>query len=224
MMKNRKDRLEELEEFDVHAKLDKRLQLVGWIILLLTVFSLVILAIVSGMISYNEAVESGISGIPLTLEYGLILFITTLISLTVIFILSSVFFWKPMKEHLKIRKENIETNIDAASYTRKVAEAEYSKAASKNKAAKDEAKQLMSQTKELANKERREILDRAKAEQDQLIERARTQIEKEKEQLKDEIRQEIISTSMVAAEKILEKELDANSNEKMVEELLNSIK
>ena len=223
-MVTREERLENLEEFEVHKKLDKRLQFVGWIILLLTVFSLVVLAIVSGMISYNEAVESGISGIPLTLEYGLILFFTTLMSLTVIFILATVFFWKPMKEHLKIRKENIEANIDAASYTKKVAETEYAKAAHKNKAAKEEAKQLMSHAKELANKEKREILDKAKTEQDQLIERSRSQIEKEKEQLKDEIRQEIISTSMVAAEKILEKELDANSNEKMVEELLNSIK
>lgn len=223
-MKTREQRLEELEEFEVHQKLDKRLQFVGWIILLLTVASLVILAIVSGMISYNEALETGITGIPITLEYGLILFIATLISLAIIFILATVFFWKPMKNHLKIRKENIETNIDAASYTRKVAEQEYIKAANKNKGAKEEAKQLMSQTKELANKEKREILEKAKYEQDQLIERSRAQIEKEKEQLKDEIRQEIISTSIVAAEKILEKELDENANQKMVEELLNSIK
>lgn len=211
-------------------KSDTLLKVVGWIILIITLVCVVLLAIVGGIMSFEEMKEASNegggmpAGIPLSLHYALSLFIATLISFGIVFLLAAKFFWKPMKDHLEIRKQNIETNIDAASYSRKEAQKELEDAKKSKKQIKDKAEVILAESKTLANKERREILDQAKREQDALIERTREQIEKEKEQLKDDIRNEILSTSLLAAEKIIEKQLDAEANTKMINELLDSLK
>ncbi len=219
-----KDRLKELEHIN-SSKLDKKLKAIAWTILIFTVISIVILALVSGYLGFVEAKETGaMPGIPLSLQYALALFVATLISLFIVFGLTAIFFWKPMKQHLEIRKTNIETNIDAASYTKTAAENNWKEAKLAKSKVKEEAKEIISNSKNLADKERREILEKAKKEQENLIQKTREQIEKEKEQLKDDIRQEILSTSLVAAEKILEKELNADTNKKMINELIDSLK
>ncbi len=229
-MEDNRRRLEEInEKLDrVHGdRLETKLRLIGWVILLFTVVSIVLLALVSGYVSYKELAEGegGMpGGIPLSLEYALSLFIATLISLFVIFLITAIYFWRPMKQHLQVRKQNIETNIDAASYTRKAAEANWLESKEAKINAKSEASKLLAEIKLKADKERRETLEQTKREQDLLIEKTREQIEKEKEQLKDDIRNEILSTSLLAAEKIIEKELDANTNQKMIDELINSLK
>ncbi len=223
-MKTNKERLENLEYIE-SDKLDKKLRVIAWIILILTLASIVTLAIVSGYIDFTEAQEtSAMPGIPLSLKYAGILFLSTLIALLIVFILTAVFFWTPIKKHLELRKNNITTNIDAASYTRQVAENNWREAKEAKSMVKSEAKEIISDSKAQAEKERKEILDKAKNEQDILVEKTREQIEREKEQLKDDIRQEILSTSLVAAEKILEKELNAEANNKMINELLDSLK
>ncbi len=209
------------------AKLNPLTKLVGWLILLFTVGSIIILAIVSGLVSYKELAEGGTgmpAGIPLSLQYALALFFATLIALAIIFALTTIYFWKPMKEHLEVRRTNIETAIDATSYAKKAAERNWLEAKNEKTKIKEEARTIIADTKIEADRERRKILDAAKKEQELLVERNREQIEKEKAQLKDDIRNEILSTSLIAAEKIIEKELDAEANQKMVNELLESLK
>lgn len=224
------DKLEEIESKLTHIHGDRnemKLRVIGWIILIFTVISITTLALVSGYVSFKEMSEgsSGMpAGIPLSLKYALALFISTLISLAIVVALTSIYFWRPMKEHLQVRKSNIETNIDAASYTRQVAESEWLKAREAKKQVKEEGKEIISQFKTQADKERKSILEQTKKEQNLLIEKSREQIEKEKEQLRDDIRKEILSTSLLAAEKIIEKELNSDANEKMINELLNSLK
>lgn len=223
-MKTNKERLEELEIYN-SGKIDAKLRVAAWIILIFTVISLVVLAILSGVMGYKEISESGMpGGIPLSLQYALVLFFATLIAMTIITIIAAVFFWKPMKNVLEARKLTIENNIESASNANLAAEANWKEATIAKKEVKEEAKAIIAESKTSADKERREILDKTKDEQDLLIEKSREQIEKEKEQLKDDIRNEILSTSILAAEKILEKEIDENVNSKMVNELLDALK
>ncbi len=208
-------------------KVDGIVRFIGWIILIFTVISIVVLALVSGYISFTELAESesGMpAGIPLSLEYALALFISTLIALSVVFMLVTIYFWKPMKEHLEVRKNNIEANIAAASHSQAAAENKWAEAKQAKAKVKEEAKEIIAESKLEADRERRRILDQTKNEQNSIIEKSREQIEKEKAQLQDDIRKEILTTSLLAAEKIIERELDAAANEKMVNELLEALK
>ncbi len=223
-METNKERLEKLETIE-SDKLDKKLKAIAWTILIFTVISIIVLAITTGILSYKEMAEGmGIAGIPLSLKYALALFIATLISMGIVTALVAIFFWKPMKENLKVRKDNIATNIEAANYTKKVAEANWAEAKAEKAKIKAEAKDILSTAKQNAEKERKAILDKAKVDMDLAVERNRKDIEAEKEQLKDDIRNEILSTSLLAAEKILEKEINSDANNKMINELLDSLK
>jgi|GEM_PF-3249542 len=42
--------------------------------------------------------------------------------------------------------------------------------------------------------------------------------------MKEDIKNEIVSTAIIAAEKIIEKNLDSKNNQKMVEELIENLK
>ncbi len=219
------------EEIQVQAnKVEGFIKLVGWIILIFTVLSIVILAFVSGYISFSEMAEAAEdgggmpAGIPLSLEYALALFVSTLISLSVVFMLVAIYFWRPMKEHLEIRKSNIAANIEAASHSQVAAENKWAEAKRAKLEVKEKAKEIIAESKVEADRERRKILDQTRAEQNSIIEKSREQIEKEKAQLQDDIRKEILSTSLLAAEKIIEKELDSDANKKMVNELLEALK
>ncbi|BDU67389.1 MAG: hypothetical protein TYPL_0420 [Candidatus Tyloplasma litorale] len=201
------------------------LRFFGWLILIFTVLSLVVLSIVSGVISYQEVIEgTGVGGIPLSLQYAGALFLATLIALLVIFLLVKKFFWKPMNDHLKIRKENIETNIELSSYKNKIAEKELKDSLEQNRKAKIEANKIIENSKIVANKHKKMILEELKEKTNKIIEQSREQIEKEKKLMEEDIREEIISTSILMAEKIIQKNLNSESNKEMIDELLKSLK
>lgn len=204
---------------------DKIIDYIGWAILILTVISLVILAIFGGVITYNEAVDgsTGVAGIPLSLQMALALFIGTLITMGIVALLVYHFLWEPLNNQLEIRKENIKTNIDAASFKNKEAEKSYQEALLIEKEANKEAKNIIDEGKKEANSQKRNILNESKQQSEKIIIDGRNQIEKEKSQMSEEIRKQIIETSILAAEKIIEKELDQSVNNKMIDELLNEL-
>lgn len=233
-IKNRNNKnkifLEE-EKYLIEMNKDKRkmenkdtfLKIFSWVMLIVTVLSVMVLAIISGVMTYNDSVSSGIpAGIP-GLQLSMSLFFATFIALIIIFIISTYFFWKPMKEHLEIRKTNIETNISAASYKNKEAEEHLIKSASTEKTARITAKEIVAASKQEANDEKRSIISEAKEQTDKIIEQSREQIVKEKKQMQEEIKLEILQTSLLAAEKIIEKNMDSKKNIQMIEELISKL-
>lgn len=205
-------------------KKDKIIEIIGWIILTLTVLSLIALSITAGIISFNELEAGDVAGVPVGIEFAFAMFIATLFALAVVFALVYFFLWEPMNNHLEKRTTNIETNIDAASYKNKEADKNYEKSLKTEKEANREAKEIIGESKQIAVKQKREILNETKLESAKILEQSRSQIEKEKDQMRQEIKQEILETSLIAAEKIIEKELDSDVNNRMIEELISELK
>lgn len=205
---------------------DKVLRFFGWAILVITLISLVILAIYGGISSYNEITADdgmGIAGIPLSLEYALALFISTIISILIIFAITYFFIWKKIKDHLDVRKENVRTNIELAAYKNEKAEKEYEHAKKIVSNANNEAKKILDEVKINANDEKKTILDDAKKQSEKIMSSTQKQIKEEKKSMEDDIKKEIIETSILAAEKIIEKKMNSATNKKMIEELIESL-
>ncbi len=76
----------------------------------------------------------------------------------------------------------------------------------------------------LGAKEREAILSAAKAEAHTLIDQARVEIEAQTEKAVEAVRKEVINTTMLAVKKVIGKEADAQTNAKLVEDLLKDIK
>lgn len=203
---------------------ERNINIFGYIVLSITVISLVILAICSAIFGYREAIDMGVAGVPLSVQYALALFIATLISILIILIIVKKFFWKPLNNHLESRKENIASNINEASLKNEESKLNYEKSLKEKEKSKKNAKEIIEASKKEAILKKREILDDAKKQSEKILEQSRNQIEKEKIQMMQEIKNEIIETSLMVAEKIIEKEIDNKTNEKMIEELLLSLK
>ena len=105
------------------------------------------------------------------------------------------FFWKPIKKNIDTRREYIKNNIDEAGKLN--AEAE-------------------------AHLVRQNIINNANEEANRKIKLAEEQIVKEREEAKQEIHDEIINVALMAASKIVEREINKEDNEKLVEDFLNS--
>lgn len=176
-----------------------------------------------GFYTWTESSESGYVGIP-ELSLSLSLFFATLIALALIFSLTFFFFWEPMKEHLIKREENINTNIDEAFNKNKEADEILIRSKETEQASRAKAKEIVNESKKEAVVVKNEIIDDSKKKSESMINKSREQIQKEKDSMSDDIRKEILETSILAAEKIIEKELDKDANERMINELIESIK
>ena len=134
------------------------------------------------------------------------------------------FFWKPIKKNIDTRREYIKQNIDNAGKLNVEAQANLEKSHKTIKDATVEARRIKENAEAEALLARQNILDKAKDEAEQKLKVAEEQIKKEREEAKQEIHDEIINVAMMAASKIVEREINKEDNEKLVEAFLNENK
>ena len=120
-------------------------------------------------------------------------------------------FWKPIKK-----------NIDEAGRLNEEAQLNLENSNKRIKDANVEARRIKENAETEALLARQNILDQANEEASRKIKLAEEQIIKEREEAKQEIHDEIINVAMMAASKIVEREISKEDNEKLVEDFLNS--
>lgn len=89
--------------------------------------------------------------------------------------------------------------------------------------ARSEAQEILAGAKSVAQKEREQLLAKTREEQDQLLERARREIEGEKEKAILALRREAVDLSIAAASKLVESNLDSDTNRRLVLDYLTSL-
>lgn len=89
--------------------------------------------------------------------------------------------------------------------------------------ARSEAQEVLAGAKAVAQKEREQLLAKTREEQEQLLERARREIEGEKEKAILALRREAVDLSIAAASKLVEANLDSDTNRRLVLDYLTSL-
>ena len=195
----------------------------AWTAVIFVVLFTIFMVIVGGFISdYEIKDKGGIIGVPLAMPIAVL--IGTVVSLGAVLVMTWYFSWDPINEKLEARKKSIQKNIDDAK--EKLIQAEMNdKISFENlKKSKTQSIDIIASSKKEGNNLKKEIIDSTKKQSETIISNSREQITLEKKQMQDEIKDEIISTSILAAEKIIEKELDDSKNQEMVIELINKLK
>lgn len=149
--------------------------------------------------------------------------VITIVNFLILVALLRHFLYKPVLNMLAKREEQIEGAISGAS------------------AEMDEAQRLKKEYTELLAQSRNEaqnIIDRARKQGDQMvlaaedkanqeaaaiIERARAEIELERETMYNEVRAQMATLAILAAEKLLEKNLDSDTNRKLVNDFVAKV-
>ena len=118
------------------------------------------------------------------------------------------------------REELVASEIDAAEKARKETHALLEEQKALLKEARTEAQTIIEGAKKQADANREEIVSAARAEAARLKEAAVRDIEAEKEKAIAAVREEVVSLSVLAASKVLEKEISEADNSALIKETI----
>lgn len=142
--------------------------------------------------------------------------IYTLVNLLLLYVLFRIFLFKPLNRVLDQRKNLVQSSLDKAENSaQKAAELER-QYQDKLQIAKDEADEIIRQAKAQASQIREQMQKQTQEELQQQREKLQEQIALEREKTMKDARGEIAMLAMLAASKILEREIDTNQDNDMI--------
>lgn len=148
----------------------------------------------------------------------------TIVNFLILAFLLAKFAWKPLLKSLKEREDKIANDVASAQQARNEAQRIQKELEARLESIAKESSAKLKEAAALGAKEREAILSAAKAEAHTLINQARAEIEAQTEKAVEAVKKEVINTTMLAVKKVIAKEADAQTNAKLVEDLLKDIK
>ncbi|ABZ83474.1 ATP synthase f0, b subunit [Heliomicrobium modesticaldum Ice1] len=150
-------------------------------------------------------------------------FLAMLISfLILVFILQQVAF-KPILKALDERRQKVEESISRAENDLEEANRMRAENAAELAKARQEAHDLIARATKVGEEKAQEIVAAAQAEANRLKEKAVADIQREKEKALEELRSHVVNLSILAAEKVIRKNLDEPTQRQLVDEVINEV-
>ncbi|KXZ17065.1 ATP synthase F0F1 subunit B [Bacillus nakamurai] len=146
-----------------------------------------------------------------------------LLAMLILLALLKKFALGPLLNIMKQREDHIAGEITSAEERNKEAQQLIEEQRVLLKEAKQESQSLIENAKKLGEKQKEDIIQAARAESERLKEAARTEIVKEKEQAVSALREQVASLSVLIASKVIEKELDEQAQEKLIQDYLKEV-
>jgi F-type H+-transporting ATPase subunit b len=126
-------------------------------------------------------------------------------------------------EAVEAREKSLSDAIEAAKKDRDEAAALLAEHRKTLEATRDEVQKIMTDARASAEKVREDIVEQAHREQQTVLERARAEIGAERDRAMIELRKQTVDLAVRAASKVIERNLDVESNRAVVESFLASI-
>jgi F-type H+-transporting ATPase subunit b len=164
-----------------------------------------------------EAAKPGL----LTPSGGLMVW-TLVIFGAVLFILAK-FAYPKILQAVEAREKALEDAIAAAKRDREEAAALLAEHRKAIEAMRDEAQKIIADARATGEKVRTDVIEQAHREQQSMLERARAEIIAERDRAMAELRKQTVDLAVRAASKVIERNLDAESNRAIVESFLSTI-
>ena len=158
---------------------------------------------------------------PFGLEYGLIIW--TWVVFIALFLLLRRFAWPAILRLAEERERNITRQLEEAEKMNAEAKEALAEHQRLLAGARDEASKLVAEAKAVAEKERKNLLEKARLEQEQILDRAKREIQAERERAVADLREQAVELSLAAASRLVEHNLDDAANRKVVVDFLGSI-
>ena len=90
--------------------------------------------------------------------------------------------------------------------------------------ARAEVRKLIAEGRMTGEKLRADLVEKARAEQQEMLDRAKREIDREKERAIIELRRDAVEMAIAGAGKVIEQNLDSEKNRRLVEGFLSSLK
>lgn len=180
--------------------------------------------------TYNRLVENGLEGMEIKVYgYGKIIAPNAtapfvLLNFLILVVLMHKFGWKRLIKILDERARRIKGDLDSAKSTREKAQATLSEYTKEMSEARKERSGLIEDGRRLASEEQQKILTQAETQAQRLAQRAQEQITAQESAARKKLSQQIGEISASLAERILAREIDKKTHQKLVDEFLEDLK
>jgi F-type H+-transporting ATPase subunit b len=133
------------------------------------------------------------------------------------------FAFGPVQKIIDDRRDRIRSSIDEADRAREEARTLLEEHRQLVAQAKSEAEAILSETRKLADIQRERMREETEEDRQRRLEETKRQIEQATSQALAEIRREVGSLSLLAAEKITRKTLSSSDQQRLIDEALSEI-
>jgi len=158
----------------------------------------------------------------LKVDPGLLLW--TIITFIVLLLILWKAAWKPIVDALDARAEKVRGDIEAAEQSRLESEKLLTRHREMMDKAKDEAAHIIAEGRSDAENLTNSIIEKANKEAKELIERARREITIAKDKALSEIKTEVVDLSTQIASKVIAKNINADDQKAFIEQTLEKMR
>lgn len=142
----------------------------------------------------------------LEINPGLILW--TILTFLIVLVILQRTAWKPLLAALTAREEKIRSSLHDAEEARQQAQRLLEENRKQLAAAEEQSQRIIKEGRDMAERLKAEILEKANASAQQAVVQAREEIQREKESALTQLRSEVADLAIMAAGKILDANLD----------------
>ena len=128
--------------------------------------------------------------------------------------------WPPLLGAIEERQKKIADGLEASARAEKDLELAQEKATEQLKDAKAQAAEIVEQAKKRASQLEESEKQKAYSEREKIIASGYAEIEAERNRAKEELRSQVAALAVAGAQQILQREIDANAQNDIVEKLV----
>lgn len=144
----------------------------------------------------------------------------TAITVIVLILILKHFFFEKVHDFMVAREKAIQEALDNADQTNRTAEQKLSDYEAKISDVQGEGKEIIKAARQRATMQADQIVAEAKDKADGILVHTKKEIEREENNAKAQIKQEITTLAMMAAEQIMEKELSKEGHDEIIDKII----
>lgn len=148
-------------------------------------------------------------------------FIFVAVNLLILYIALKKILFKPVTEFMEKREKSIRDAIDDADKNKAAAKELKSKYELQLQDANTQADSVLKEARDRGGREYEAIISQAREEAQGILEKAREEIERERAQMLRDVRSQVASLALAAASKVLESNVDTESNRALVDKFID---
>lgn len=138
----------------------------------------------------------------------------------ILYIILRKFFWEKIKKFMDDRAAAVQDAIDAAEAVNKRADEKMANYSKRIANVEEEGREIIKASKQQADEQAQIIIEEARKQASDIIAKAERTIEQERTQAMEEMRKEIASIAMLAAEQIVGREIDNVGQDAIIEQAI----
>lgn len=157
------------------------------------------------------------------LGISLIEFVFYLINFIILVGVLGKFLYRPFINMLDMRRQTIKDAFDSAEATNRKADEKLANYEKRIANVEAEGRDIIKEATDQARLRAASIIEEANKQADDIVQKARVEIEQEKESALADVRDQISELALMMAEKIMEKEIEVNGQEQILDQVMEEV-